>query len=676
MALTDFLPADETKLLPWLANFATKLPGLKSMLGLSQEEVAGSRLDIESLTHLIKGVASAKTAGADPDMLGQLTAYKDLIKSGPSDALRGAFPSVFSSLATMVAPGILPRILSFLSGLQGNPKFSPGIAESLGIEIPQSGSLADLLPKDEGLLGGFVGGLVEKLSEHRGNLDISDKAYADLRNDSDVLSHLIGSVGLAAKDNQDSPLLGELLKYKDMILNGPGESLMKSFPSVLTPLALSAAPGILPRLMDFVGRIRGNRGFSDEIGRSLGILPAATEPLRRPAPMAAPVPAPVDKGGAWWPWLLIPALLLLGWLWFGNKGKAPEVVANPAERAKADLLFMHGATAKQWLDGVVPEFNKTPGGKVLLADLGTREARDHILYDKHKWQPDMWAPGDDYWIGKLQEDAKKGLPGSSGASIGEGTPVIRTYLCFIMPEDKAKAFEEAMTKPEYAGRTWALVADLVTKGWETIGAPADWGKLKIAQSSPLKSNSAMLALALMFNEYKRYNPGATINSAGFVDFMSRIEGGVGTFAPTTKEAMDSLFDRKTNDLLIGYEAEAFQMFSDPTKSGYRIVYPSPTMLANVPVGVVEATWVDDTDSKRAAEFVNYLLTDDVQKKAMEAGYRPVGEGVQTDMETFFGMDERKAVGMLTKPDTEGSETDSATKSGLIYKWSQIFPDEK
>ena len=253
-----------------------------------------------------------------------------------------------------------------------------------------------------------------------------------------------------------------------------------------------------------------------------------------------------------------------------------------------EILMLFDGGTKEWIEPAAAEFNKKNDGKIkiVLTKMGSREGRDQILYDKDKVHPVLWSPADIYWVDKIKRDAADAsLPSKSGATTGDAKPLLKTYLTLLMPEEKAKVFDAAMQKTEYAGKTWKLMHDLATKGWTAAGGPADWGKLKLAQTDPTKSNSAMAGLTLMYQEFARANPGKSINDKDFLTLMGDVEGSVASFAPATSDLIQSFVsDPGKADMAIVYESDAIRAVETGAK-GMRVIYPSPTIAITVPATV-------------------------------------------------------------------------------------------
>jgi ABC-type Fe3+ transport system substrate-binding protein len=688
--MATFLPLDEKHLVEWFQTFVGRLKEFGPSLRLTDNDIRPVENDSAALSQLVNGVSTARAATPKPEMLSQLENYKDLIKSGPSESLRNAFPAVFTPPATLVAPGVVPRLKQLIAQLKGSPNYTAAIGDDLDIAALSGPSPANTLPTGDNELLGWYRHFLERLPTHQQTFGLSNAAVQSAHNDYDALAHLVRGVDTALNDHKATPHFQELVSYKNLIRDGVGDNLRSAFPAVFTPVVLATAPGIIPRLLAFVERLKAMPGFLTSMGERLGFLlpvaaAAAAVPVMPTAPAApvrtaASVVAATEAGNRW----LIPALLgllflgLLGWWFWGNRGPAETPAATPApviaaDRKPADVLMLYEGGAKGWLEPAADDFNKQHQGqgRILLTPLGSRDSRDQILYDKQQIHPVVWTPADSYWVDKLQMDAANpNLPSKSGATVYGGKPLLETTLVLLMQEDRAKVFEAAMQKPEYKGHTWKLLQDIATNGWASVGGSADWGKLKWIQSSPTESNSAMTALALMYKEYARYHPGKDINSPDFQKEMTDIEGQVNTLTATTSESLKELEDNPSKyDMAVVYESDAARAL-DAGAKGLHVVYPVPTAHIVLPAAIVKASWVSDKQAQLGQAFIAYLLRDDVQERALKQGYRLVNSSLQAKEDAAYSTPERQASGLVGEPNTQDSDTDTKTKEGLIYNWDQ------
>ena len=135
------LPHNESELLPWARNFLAKFPPEAPNLGFAPPEIESIQADLASLIYLLELVPLYRTR------MQELTAYKNLLKDGPSGAATGSLPT-FSAPATpprAVAPGIVPRLQSVVQRARLHPSCTEALQKSLGIALSTAAASPSLV---------------------------------------------------------------------------------------------------------------------------------------------------------------------------------------------------------------------------------------------------------------------------------------------------------------------------------------------------------------------------------------------------------------------------------------------------------------------------------------------------------------------------------------------------
>jgi ABC-type sulfate transport system substrate-binding protein len=177
----------------------------------------------------------------------------------------------------------------------------------------------------------------------------------------------------------------------------------------------------------------------------------------------------------------------------------------------------------------------------------------------------------------------------------------------------------------------------------------------------------------MFAEYSKSHPGVTPSSPSFLSFMRGVEGSVPKFETTTSKALDALVkgSRDQYDAAIAYETNALAAV-DGGSTDIRILYPSPTVPIDLPAAIIKADWVDDGETQLAKQFVDYLLTRDVQKKAIEQGFRPALTDMRADVDNAFSSGARGDAGFVLDPPTVTRPVSTRVIDDILYQWYKIY----
>lgn len=350
----------------------------------------------------------------------------------------------------------------------------------------------------------------------------------------------------------------------------------------------------------------------------------------------------------------------------GNAGKP---TADSSQIRPDDVLMWYERSDEKWVGKAAADFNKNQQtARIVLDYRGSREGFRDIL--DGKGQPIIWNPADSYWVEKLNIEARKTRPSDM---LTNTRVILRTKLVFVLPKDRAEVLRNAMRSDTFRGRTWMLLSTIATSGWSALGGDPSWGKLKLAQSDPSKSNSSMAALGLMYNEWRFRHAGALTSDRGFIEFARSIEQAAPEgFVETTSKALDAFLKRRDlYDLAICYETNAIKELKSGN-SNIAVVYPDPTIDVNFPAAVLAESWVTPSRKETSSRFVDYLLTRDVQMDAIQYGFRPVS--IRRESDEALQQPELSSAGIKSDPNTRNLNLTVATLDDLVFQWTkQIGP---
>jgi hypothetical protein len=124
------------------------------------------------------------------------------------------------------------------------------------------------IPKAEADLVIWLNNFSQAFATHGPALGFSDAEVAAVEADAAMLAYLVSDLIPALKSSLDANY-----SYKNLIKNGPAGAAGGGPPSTHAPGAAPAtvAPGILPRIRQLVQRIRNTPGYTEVVGRNLGI---------------------------------------------------------------------------------------------------------------------------------------------------------------------------------------------------------------------------------------------------------------------------------------------------------------------------------------------------------------------------------------------------------------------
>lgn len=317
-----------------------------------------------------------------------------------------------------------------------------------------------------------------------------------------------------------------------------------------------------------------------------------------------------------------------GW-WQRLKG-----AARPASQP-VHVTLLYGTEKERWFKGAVEEFGRRrPDVVVELKGMGTVESVRAIAEGKEK--PVVWSPADEIALNLVDAE----WTARTGAGIVERqgelapVPLVLTPLVMIAWEDRARALA---SRGQGDPTDWRVLHALATspKGWLGLGAPAEWGYVKLGHTAPTASNSGLQALILMaygFHQKRSALSPAEVLHEPFQKWLREIETAVGRFGTSSGTYMRDmvLYGPSRYDLIWNYESVAISdMAAAQGRWGNLFVYyPKPTLWSNHPFVLLKGDWASPAQRTAARELRDFLLTPEIQGKALELGFRPANPDVK------------------------------------------------
>ncbi len=317
-----------------------------------------------------------------------------------------------------------------------------------------------------------------------------------------------------------------------------------------------------------------------------------------------------------------------------RQGQGQGTNAPTSAEAAVEIEVVFSTEKEAWLAEATKAFQAAnPGIAVQLRGQGSLDAVRAILDGKS--QPTVWSPADQVALNVLSADWRQKHRTDPFVNDGEHKPqpLVLTPLVYVAWEDRGRVLSE-----EQGGKTvtWRKLQRILNtaEGWKGIGGSADWGFIKLGHTDPRKSNSGVQALVLMAYEYHQKTRDlevADIVDAEFQEFVKSIENAVPNFGDSTGTFMRDmiLYGPSKYDLVVTYENLAIEQLSNAQGrwGNLRIYYPQNTVWSDHPVAVFNAPWVSDAQREAGLRFVDFLLTPDVQRRALRYGFRPADPSI-------------------------------------------------
>lgn len=306
-----------------------------------------------------------------------------------------------------------------------------------------------------------------------------------------------------------------------------------------------------------------------------------------------------------------------------STGSQPLPIAS-GEKQAVRIGIAYGTEKERWLHWAVEEFAKVPQGKgidVKLIPMGSLEGAKAILSGDERIH--VWSPASALYKDSFVQDWQV-KHGSNPIVRGENLAL--TPMVFVMWEERYQAFVGKFSELSFktVGRALAEKG-----GWDAIADKPQWGLFKFGHTDPNRSNSGLMTLVLMAYDYHGQCRDLTLKeivSVPFQDWLQELERGVGGLVHSTGTMMKEMVLKgpSTFDALMVYENVAIDYLKNAEGrwGTLRVVYPHRNAWNENPYYIINALWSTDKQREAANMFLEFLLSEPIQKRSLVHGFRP------------------------------------------------------
>jgi ABC-type Fe3+ transport system substrate-binding protein len=206
-----------------------------------------------------------------------------------------------------------------------------------------------------------------------------------------------------------------------------------------------------------------------------------------------------------------------------------------------------------------------------------------------------------------------------------------TPMVLVMWKDRYEAY--TARSPELSLRT-IYFAMRAKSGWGRIAGKPEWGVFKFGHTRPDQSNSGLMTLIVLAYSAHRKKSGLTVaevNSPAFREYLAGFGRGVTGLSISTGNLMKEMTAKGPSgfDALMVYENLAIDYFrSGDTKWGpLQVIYPEENLWNENPYCILNVPWTTKAQQDAAAVFLRFLLSEPIQARALDFGFRPANASV-------------------------------------------------
>jgi len=318
--------------------------------------------------------------------------------------------------------------------------------------------------------------------------------------------------------------------------------------------------------------------------------------------------------------------------WARQRHVLPDTLSVGAGNDKdVEIGIAYGTEKQRWLVWAVEQFKATSEGRhihVNLIPMGSLEGAHAALNGDTRIQ--VWSPGSAVYKNIFVEDwqAKYGSD-----PILKEEPLALTPMVFVMWEERYQAFKSHYGTVDFDTVNRALHEP---GGWQTIGQHADWGLFKFGHTNPGESNSGILTLLLAGHGYFKKTDDLTLGDVTNVEFqnwLGRLESASDSESNSTGNLMKEMVLKgpSSYDALLVYESVAIDYLKNAEGrwGPIHVIYPEYNIWNDNPYYILNAAWSSEEQRKAAQTFLDFLLSEPIQKESITHGFRPANPNVAT-----------------------------------------------
>jgi hypothetical protein len=289
----------------------------------------------------------------------------------------------------------------------------------------------------------------------------------------------------------------------------------------------------------------------------------------------------------------------------------------------------YGTEKKNWLEWAVQQFANSRQGKnitVNLIPMGSLEGAHAILDGDQRIN--AWSPASSLYKEQFVQDwqVKHG-----GNPILKEDQLALTPMVFVWWDERYQALAQKYPKPDLDSVQKALNEK---GGWATIAGKPEWGLFKFGHTNPNESNSGLMTIVLAAYSFHQKTRGLTLNDVvdvKFQNWLSDLERGVTGMSNSTGNMMREMVLKgpSSYDGLFVYESVAIDYLKNAEGrwGTIRVTYPKYNAWNDNPYYVIDAPWSTPEQRKAAQTFLDFLLSEPIQREALKHGFRPANTNV-------------------------------------------------
>ncbi len=309
-----------------------------------------------------------------------------------------------------------------------------------------------------------------------------------------------------------------------------------------------------------------------------------------------------------------------------KKEQAAQIIRQESTEPPIQINLYSSSAKKNWINAMVKAFNAS---RVQINERTVRVKAWHVTsggsFDDLKAgeiRPDIWSPGDESWLRIAQDHWQKV---KQKPLFDDFTPLVNIPLVVAIWEPMAKV----LGHPQPIG--WVDLAQVAAnpQGWAAYGHP-EWGKFRWGHAHP-DANSGFLAVISEIYAVLGKTEGITpadLKKPEVVSFLRQFEGAVEHYG-LSNSWIDKLMHARGPAYLsasVQYENTIIQTNAKHQNKPFKLtaIYPKEgSFRTQHPAAIIQESWMTPDKEAACRRFIDFLVSPESQRKAMEMGLRPI-----------------------------------------------------
>jgi Ca-activated chloride channel family protein len=327
---------------------------------------------------------------------------------------------------------------------------------------------------------------------------------------------------------------------------------------------------------------------------------------------------------------LVIVAVSLGMQWLGQQ-KTPLVGPVPET---LEVRIACALPMEPWVREAAKEFNaqrhRLEGHPIQVTVIPMDGLTAMGRYEREEMNPlpTAWIPDSRYLVELVNASLKEVRGRDVFLTDGEyrARPIALSLFSWGIYQSRAEVLQET-----YGEINWRAIHDAATAkgGWPELGGDPAWGYFKLVVPNPHKNVGGLMAMVAAAGEYyqKPRIDTADVTNPEFQAWLKELMGAVTDFSSLGAYSVENL-------ALFGYSmGDGGQLLESDlltNMAGIRtrwedplvIVYPEYLTWFDFPFTIWMGPETTALEKNAALEFETYLLSPEVQQKAVEQGLRP------------------------------------------------------